>query len=230
MTAMTPSPLRRFARIAALCLVFYLCSCSDGDDHATPTEQQPSVVTDPVRTSAHALFDYVQSISNQEYADAEAYFVLVYTETAKQKVWMDFIQNMELPNNRFGKACQARFGELPLLRGGIVWKIASFRWQKEDADRAVIECVNDHGVKWPLHLVKVGDQWWISGYTFEYGNNGFDQPGFERLGRTMPGIGSYIDAVAVRVRNGEFATLKEAEKALEAAISKWGDDHPDLTR
>jgi hypothetical protein len=218
---------KRITCIFSICLAMIgLCGCSGGDDSATAAEQDASSV-DPTRANARALFDHIQSICNLEHPDAEAYYALVHTETPKQKIWIAFVSNVLLPRTRFAKACYEKFGEYPLIGQAMVWEIAGSIWKKEDADRAEIECTNDHGVKSPLHLVRIGDQWWISGYTFEYAKHiGFDEPGFDKMTQSLPGIGPYIDRVTSRVRNGAFATLEEAEEAQSDAIGEYSRDHP----
>jgi len=211
--------------VSTCCVVFGLCCCSGEVDSGAATEKSASNV-DPTRASARALFDHIRTICSPEYPDAEAYYALVKWETPKQEIWRHHIENIDLPQYRFGKACQDRFGELPLMRSRSVWEIASFDWQKDEPDRAVIESVNDYGVKSPLHLVRIGDQWWISGYTFEYSNIGFDHPSFEKVALSLPGIGPYIDGVTARIRNGEFRTLEEAEKDQQAAVSQYSKEHP----
>jgi hypothetical protein len=207
--------------------VIVLAACSDSPNGPSTTEHVASNV-DPTRASARALFEQVRTICGPEYPDAQAYFALVKWETPKQELWRQHIENIDLPKYRFGKACQDHFGKLPLIRGRsvCVWEVASFDWQREDTDRAVIECVNNHGTKWALHLVRFGEEWWISGYTFEFGSIGFDHPKFAEFALSLPGVGRYIDGVADRVRNGEFATLDEAERAREDAVSKYSNDHP----
>ncbi len=212
--------------LGIVCVMSGLCGCSSNDDSGAAAEQNVSSV-DPTRASARALFDHIQSICNQERPDAEAYYALVHTETPKQQTWMAFVNNALLPRNRFAKACYERFGEHPPGGQAMVWEIDTSTWKKEEADRVEIECTNDHGVTSPLHLVRLGEQWWISGYTFEYAKHiGFDEPGFEMMTNSLPGIGPYIDRVTARVRNGEFATLEEAEEAQSEAIGEYSKDHP----
>jgi hypothetical protein len=212
--------------VSTCCLVLGLCGCSGGDDSEVAAGQAGSSV-DPTRASARALFDHIESICNREHPDAEAYYALVHTETPKQKVWIDFVNNALLPRARFAKACFEKFGEYPPIGQAGVWQIAEATWKKEEPDRVEIECINDHGVKSPLHLVRLGDQWWISGYTFEYAKHiGFNEPGFDRMTESLPGIGPHVDRVTARVRNGEFATLEEAEEAQSDAIGEYSKDHP----
>jgi hypothetical protein len=74
--------------------------------------------------------------------------------------------------------------------------------------------------------IKVGDRWWISGYTLD------DDPDFENRDtkafaeteRFFGHIGPHEPAIAERIRQGELSTVNEAKTALFEAVFK---EHPE---
>jgi hypothetical protein len=91
--------------------------------------------------------------------------------------------------------------------------------RKNDGTRA--EAAPSDGTDETVHLVKIGDRWWISGYTLEYKPD--DDGTFDSLEMLIPYLARRAvpaTAIAQRVRNGEFGSAAAARAEFERLVSQ----------
>jgi hypothetical protein len=182
---------------------------------------------DAHRQSAEALFEFIVELSERPVPDAETFYSLVFWETPKQELWRYFAENQILPHYRFMKACHDRFGKS--VNSGVVSfvKLSSLRILTNDGERAHAVCQTVLDGEAPLHLVKIGEHWHISGYTFELNPRLMfdDDKGHEFMCTSLFGIAAYYEPVIEQARRGDFRTIDDAMSSFVAARDQWYRDH-----
>jgi hypothetical protein len=229
----TPMLLHRMSSasaifVSAALLITAIPGCSK-DESASAQELQPAV--DPRFATAEALLAYFNSLNTQLPPDALELAAICYAENEFQSKYVETIRRGGASDYyQLDKAMYERFGE-PLL------DYAAFkrRWPKR-CTPAVIERTYDRrvegsfkdedGEKRPLHLVQIGERWWVSGYTFEYRIKEADRASAEFGIELMLSLSSssnheYLQPIIANIRNGQYATAKEARAAHQNAFRQW---------
>jgi hypothetical protein len=205
--------------LRATCLLAALVLYGCGNDAAeAPVTESASV--DPRFASAEALLDYYNSISTREPVDARAALELFYPENDLQRRYLGIAQNLrsvaELDRLMF-----ERFGECmdPKKRKHSLSPDQPATMTKREDSRAQAQCIDSKGKKTTLHLVQIGDRWWVSGYTFEYETEWkesiADLDRFEQFVRSMAAASQNV---ATSITDGSLKSAQEARKALGQAI------------
>ncbi len=202
--------------LSALAIVPAGCG---GDEPAAVEQPLPQV--DPRFVSAEALVaHYNQLASEAEIVDARSVMALYYAETDVHRGLIDvstqFISMLEYDLamwEQFGQGITPRKDGPRLARNQKPARIT-----EPGDERAVVAYTNGLGESKALQLVKVGERWWISGYTLEHDPEVAPMSSLpEKFGGVLPNA-AVAPSVTARIRNGEFATAAEADGALGLAI------------
>ncbi len=102
------------------------------------------------------------------------------------------------------------------------------RLVSSDEDRAEAVYTDSSGVEGPLHLVKIGERWWFSGYTLEYDPlEDLDPDALEKSDAYVDLYAALAPDLLRRVNADEFSTIQEFWAALSMAIDGEVRKHPD---
>ncbi len=145
---------------------------------------------------------------------------LYYAETDVQRRLID-ISTQSISMLEYDLAMWEQFGQgiTPRKDGPLLAPNQKPARITEPGDeRAVVAYTNGLGESKSLQLVKVGERWWISGYTLEHAPEFASFSSLpEKWGGVLPNA-VVAPSVTARIRNGEFATAAEADAALGLAI------------
>ncbi len=200
-----------------------LPGCAENGE--APAIEPPAV--DPRYATADAFVEYYNELTfNRQAVDAERVLDLLYGETAQQQRLIDVIRNytsvLQLGQamwDRFAEGWDAKVKVAPLAPNLKTTVITEHSGQ-----RAMAKETNSDGSESDLYLVRIGDRWWISGYTLEYDPHleGLREElkGFEILWQNMAAV---APAITERLRNGEFNAAAEVRAAIgEALVAQLG--------
>jgi len=197
-----------------------LAAC--GSD-APPTQQSlaPSTPTYPTPDSVVVAFNAIQTSPR---LDVRGYYELIHAETEAQKRLLSTKDSMAIVHD-LEAALKSRFSATLIPddpRAFAHELLVPATITKSDADRAEASFVDEDGDSRILYLVRVGDRWWISGYTEE------GAPG--RKSKTAEGWDLYVQIVQCmadgcagfdkRVASGEFATIEAYHSAIGATFKE----------
>jgi hypothetical protein len=88
------------------------------------------------------------------------------------------------------------------------------------AQRAEGEYMDRLGMPRPVHFIKVGERWWLSGYTLEYETDTDKREMVEDIADFMLELSEtrdemeYLRPLIARVQQGDFKNADEAREAL----------------
>jgi hypothetical protein len=207
------------ALTAAALMPAVLTGCGGGDD-AESTEVQAVLAppVDPRFASAEALLDYYNELAMREPAiDPEPLFDLLYAENDLQKRLIQVAESISL-YMRLEQAVWDRFGdtiEPSAPHPPLTPNPQPAQFTSRDSDRATAAEIDAAGKERTLYFVRVGDRWWLSGYTLEYDPGTAEiienLEGWERAeGAATP----HIRMIHDRLERGEFRTIADVRQAF----------------
>ena len=207
-----------------------LNACGDDEDEDASAAQES---VDPRFATAQALLDHFNTLNTRLPPDIANLIPLYHIETDFQRKRLQLLQQSLGPVYDFEVAMYARFGEafVPANRSktractpAVMRVFGEQRAEGEYKDR--------WGKIRPLHLIKVGDRWWVSGYTLEYEIDTDRRELVEDVTDFMIDLGStqietdYLRPLVVRVQSGEFKDAEDARKAFSALVREhWKATH-----
>ena len=204
--------------VISLLAIIQLC----GSGCAKP-EEEAAVQADSAYgfSSAAALLNHYNSITTREPVDIVAAYDLCYAENDFQQRYIKTSRRMK-PFAELDRAMLDTFGECfdPKRKKHMLSADQAATITREDEQRAEAQFVNSDGESKTLHMVKVGDRWWVSGFTFEYDPqvSKYKQD-FSVLERLTDAFAAAAPAVTEGIRSGKIATAAEARSAFAAATA-----------
>lgn len=167
-------------------------------------------------TTAEALTEYIASIAQGAEADYRAFWALCHAENESQEQWLGFVHEWTIPQADCHKAALERFGtgiyDNPNEAGA--WTLADVQLRVAGAERATVTFTSMAGERnKELDLVKVDGRWWISVGTWTR-QPSFDARQVAQVARRARGLGAKLEAIAQRIRAGEFQTVEQAKAAF----------------
>jgi hypothetical protein len=214
-------------RIAtSLCVIFLaLCTFASGcqntaADEAEAATQQPEV--DPRFASAESLLTHYNSITTRDPVDSNSAFELFYAENDLQRRYIDATRKMT-PVAELDYLMFQTFGEgwLTTRKKPMLAPDQPAKMTKVDAQRAEARFVDSEGKSKNLMLVKVGDRWWVSGYSIEHDRDKEVQESLkqiDQLDRISTELGAAAPKIAAQIRDGTIKSAKDARQALAQAV------------
>ncbi len=148
-------------------LLLAVAGCGESEPPDQPLEPQQ---TDSRYTSAEALIDHYNSFATTDPVNFSEYVKLLYAESDLQERLVNSYRMM-ISVTSLSSAVRQRFNE-SLVEDSYNFTTepnkSSARLVEDSGDRAQATYVNTIGRDAHLYLVKIGDRWWVSGYTLEY--------------------------------------------------------------
>jgi len=205
--------------IASLLLAVLPASCSD-DDAPSGLAQLTADFT-----TAEALIEHIRTVLSQVPEDRNSFYDLVYAENEWQRQNHQLIVLLNEPRQILDSACLSAFGQLWSGSGsGRTWPIEAMEIVSNDGSRAMVHCSDDYRDNWPLQLVRIGEEWRVSGYTWEQMPPSIQEaPTLDDLARLLPRVRALHDSrmkLVARIKAGEFATIEEAQRAADEAMEQ----------
>lgn len=210
-TTGTNLPLEAVA--IAIIVLFSACSGEESD----PVVIQPPPV-DPRFASADALLDYYnQVVTQQPKVDPREVFSLMFAETPLQERLVALARE-SLPLMELEDACWEQYG-VGLSPGADESPFAPARHRatmtESDADRAKAMRRRNDGSRAEIYLVRLGNRWWISGYTYEYDRRFKpDEESLDDLERRIRYLAAVAPIVTADVRRGRWNEAGEVAPSL----------------
>ena len=188
---------------------------------ATPVQPpMTEPVVDARFATADGLLGHYNQLITGEPVDLRGAYALYYAESEKQSRIIDLMRNSFVDFIELQLAILERFGDdLPFNQAAMIEKQRPQRaaMTRRTDDRCQATASLPDGTEQTIRLVKIGERWWISGYTFEY-DPAFaeDMRRIEDYTGTMGHLGPIARTVHARLDAGEFDSFE----AVYAAISE----------
>ncbi len=208
--------LQQLTLIAALGLCVLSGCGRNAPDESSAAPEQPQV--DPRFASAEALVQHYNSLSTVAPVKFAMLFELFYPETDGQRRYIEATRKMGpiaeldyLMFEKFGSGWD-KAAKKPMLAPDQPAKIT-----KVEDQRAEASLIDSDGKKKSLMLVKIGDRWWVSGYTIEHDpstNMNARLKEIDQLGRLVDAMAAAEPAVADQIRAGVIKSADAARAAL----------------
>jgi hypothetical protein len=211
--------------LGLLLIALALAGCG-GDGEAEPTAE--AGVENRFATS-EALIEEIRAALMAFPSDNVAFFDMCYGETEWQEQYIASQRLFYGQSQILEEAMVETFGERysPVDDPFPPWPVDEMQILEDDGQRAVVLCSSRPrsesrrgATDARLHAVRIGDRWWVSGYTWEY---------IEELRSLSPDVLADLadgsrrlrdlhTAFAARIRAGEFATAEEAREARDEFV------------
>jgi hypothetical protein len=208
-----------FAAIAFTCALLTLSGCGGAESEAVAQEPQ----VDPRFATADALLAHYNSIATRDPVNPDAMMELMYAETPAQQQFIN-LASLMMPLAKLDHAMFEQFGEClePKDKRHQLSPDEPARMSKREDSRCQAEFTDHAGDKITLYLVRVGDRWWVSGYTFEYDpdiqRTMKESTDLSKYEQELQTIGTVAQSLIARIRASEFKTADEARKAYIDSI------------
>lgn len=206
-----------------------LAGCGDRQEPTAPE----SMDADPRVVSPQALIDYSNSLTRRDPVNFSEFVQLLYAENNLQRRLIQGYKTA-LPVLDLSTAVRQRFNESLIEDSDNFTTKPSrepARIVENDGERAEAVYVDATGRDGRIYLVKIGDRWWISGYTLEYDPLEKTDP------QSMAKSEAYVELYAAvspgllrRLHGGEFETIQQFRAALGAAMREHMQQDPDKFR
>lgn len=205
------------------CALLLLSAC--GPANATVQEE----TVDPRFASAEALVEHFNSLNTLMPSNDLELLPLFHLENQTQRdMWkvIDYMTDERL--YEINRLMYARFGaSLDDLEGKRIPCTPAIL-KKVEEQRAEGTYHDELGKERPLHLIKVGNRWWVSGYTLEYAYDDHQKRDVDRnvemVLSIMEEVSEFDTTFAIpvleRLRRGEFASADEVNQAYIEAIQR----------
>ncbi len=205
-------------RLAVFAFAIVPVACDGG----SATHEQTRTASDSRFASAEALIDYYNSISLRGAAAGASWLDLIYAETDLQRR-LRYQDSLAGRMHHVDVLMFERFGESlrdpgkgdyllrPLGPGAVL--------VENDGARAFADLTDGkRTARRALYLVKVGERWWISGYTFEYSMSESDAEEIARTSEVYELMVEAVEGIEPRLRAGEFSTAAAVRDAYKEAL------------
>lgn len=215
--------------LMAIVLSLNACGGSETEDKIAQT---PTV--DPRFASADSLIEYFNSLPSLGNDAGPAFVELLYAETPFQD---QFLRTLRLSNDLHWAevAMHERFattlkedGEGNLFQHSIQARGEDVSVEGLRATAVMTD--GENRARDPLHLVKIGNRWWISCYTFEYTMNDREKAEHAELVPMHEAMSAAGRDIEPRIRAGEFDTADDARAAYNLVLIQYAFEHPEVMR
>ena len=202
------------------------CGGKSDDSGANPAAS----AVDPHFATAEALVEYFNSLTTREPVDDATVLSLFYAENDLQQRLIE-LNRISLPLLAVGAAMHERF-QAPVdptdPKAFISLPNEPAKIVDRSDQRAAAEYKNwDKSIE-KLQLVKIGNRWWFSGYTYEH-HPAYKAAKPEQLTLVEMGtraMAAVAPSIAARVRTGELRTAEDTRKALTDESQAYVLQHP----
>ena len=215
----------------ATTIIVLLSACSSEDSERVVNRPPP---VDPRFVSADALVAYFNSLPSLGNDAGPAFVELLYAETPFQE---QFLSNLRIGIDLHWAevAMYERFGTTLRDDGGGDLLQRSIRARASapsvEGLRATADMTDgENRSRSPLYLVKIGDRWWISCYTFEYTMSDRAKAEQAELAPMHEAMAAAGRTVAPRLQAGEFATVDDVRAAFKQALIQYALENPNIHR
>lgn len=199
----------------AVAIIVLLSACSS-EERESAVNQPPPV--DPRFASADALLEYYNRVLTQQpKLDSREYLSLMFAETPLQERLLALYRD-SLPLLELDDACWEQYG-VGLSPGADEAPFAPARHRatmtESDNERAKARRRRNDGSGADIYLVRLGNRWWISGYTYEYDRRFKpDKESLDDLERRTRYLAAVAPIVTAEVRSGKFKGAGEVGPSL----------------
>jgi len=202
-------------------LLVGLCGCG-GDEQGS--SEAPAAAAPGKYATPEAVLAEVERLLSRKPPDTRGFYDLVYAENELPKRIMRS-NAMFVAGQIKSEALYEQFGKWTWIEDPFpVWPIDEMRIIEKSDARATAECVGyprSEPFERPvarevMHLVRIDDRWWVSGYSWEYVEESKWDAALRTLERQEASIERYrqkAERFAELVRSGRFATFEEANEA-----------------
>lgn len=216
LTMATTSPRTdRLQTAFAIAIIVLLSACSS-EERESAVNQPPPV--DPRFASADALLEYYNHVVTQQpKVDSREVLSLMFAETPLQERLLALYRD-SLPLLELDDACWEQYG-VGLSPGADEAPFAPARHRatmtESDNERAKARRRRNDGSRADIYLVRLGNRWWISGYTYEYDRRFKpDKESLDDLERRTRYLAAVAPIVTAEVRSGKFKGAGEVGPSL----------------
>ena len=197
--------------------------CSGGSSDDANAVAQPEV--DPRFASAAALTDHYNQLNTALPRNFRGMLPLYHLENDFQRKKWEVVNRMaKSAHYDLEDAFYERYGEPSIaLRHTKLRACTPAVLSKVEEQRAEGVYNDQLGRERPLHLIKIDDRWWISGYTLEYETDTDSRDTVESVTDAMLSWdvdAEFLRPLISRIRAGEFESVEEARKAVQEAMRK----------
>lgn len=218
----------RIMRAAAMAVVgiFMLslaaCSGENSGGEQSASASTAAATVDPRFASAEALLQYCNQITTTDPVNPAAQIELVYAENELQQQLLRFMRSVipitDLDRRMFEKF---REGWIPGNTKPMTAPDKPAVMISNDSSRAQAEYQNDKGEPQTLQLVKIGDRWWVSGYTYEYDPKMSEMlPNLDAMERLINSIIPYVPSAIADIEAGRLTSAQQVRiKIMSQAIN-----------
>ena len=202
-----------------LAIVVALAAAGCGGEAEPAVPAAPAV--DPRFASADALLAYYNVLTvDRPILDPDSLVELFYAENQTQERLVRIVRS-SIPLMHFGQALWERFGET--LDGKKTATLAPnprpAYFTENGGERALALEFNADGSEKQLYLVRVGERWWVSGYTIEYDPEVQRVAGdIDRFQQTIEHMSAVAAPMTKRVRAGEFDAIQQVRAVFGAEM------------
>lgn len=214
-----PRTMSRVVTRLILCpaVMLILFACGGSDPAANAQSSEPEV--DPRFASAEALIDHFNDLNRGEVINFHDEIALYYAENDFQQRIIGALRYMAFTQD-LQNACQRRFG-MPL---GPSWDFytENAKLTQVEGERARALATGETATERELYLVKIGDRWWLSGYTFEYSDEYSDPVGLEFMESSAHWLERFVPRIVQRIENGDFSSVEEVREAFAEEAMREG--------
>ena len=226
------TPRLATASIASV-LVWFSLLLLAGCGEIEQTEQPREPQVESRYTTSEALITYSNSLTRRDPVNFGEWSKLLYAENDLQR---RLIQGYKaaLPVLDLSTAVRQRFNESLVEDSDNFTTTPSrepARIVEHDGDRAQAVYVDATGRDGRLYLVKIGDRWWISGYTLEY--DPLEKTDPQSMAKSEVYVGLYAaisPGLLQRLQGGEFETIQQFRAARTDAMREHMRRDPDRYR
>lgn len=220
-------------KIALAALPAIALSGCGGAEEPDETAVQPPQI-DPRFATAESLVNHLNAIVNGATIDPATIDEILYPENDAQRKLVDVFR-LAISTLAVDREMIEQFDETfddEAVTGLELPFESAARITSSNADRARAKAVDWLGEKWDLHLVRMANRWWISGYTFEYDPAWKDvEPEIAELltylTLTIPSSRRTALEMAPRVRAGEFKSAQAVRQEFMRAHMTYARAHPE---
>lgn len=212
-----------YIRNLLLITIVILLNACDGSEPEETAIQAPAV--DPRFVSADAMLEtYNNIITQAPRVDPHKIFSFMYTENDTQKAMLKSISST-IPYLELDQVVFERFGEClnPKDKIAPLAPDSPAAITERNGQRAIAEGIDAEGDKYTVHLVQIGERWWVSGYTLEYlpwGNRSIQE--YEETSRFNTYLSQAAAKIEQQIKTGKITSVDQARNALRAEIVRQG--------
>lgn len=197
------------------CFLLSGCGDSSGSQAAAPVEVNPF-------PTAESLVEHINRISvDVATIDPMAFLSLIQAENAVQERLVRLANYFAL-SRHFEQTLWEKFGQgVSSQRPPLEPDKHRAVMTTNDGSRANATQLQNDGRTATLYLVRLGERWWISGFTLEYSDEAKTfMEGMDEFERAATALADVLPGVTARVLAGEFASAVDAHRTLILAAAE----------